>query len=198
MEVLILEKVNNKQSFRPIRRHTKELTDQKKIEYILNKTSVGYLGLVDEEGTYVVPLNYVWYEDKIYFHGSNQGRKYDALLNNHTYCFTAAEEYGTVANPVPAHTGTAYTSVMVFGKIKIVTDLEEAVSAMQAVLDKYVPGYYSSKLAKKHLEEYRSSLGSPTIVHCLIPERISAKEAIASYEDMYFPGSKQTSAHKKN
>lgn len=186
-----MEKMHSEHLYRPIRRKSKELKDEVKMKYLLNKSRVGYLGLADDEGTYVVPLNYVWYEDKIYFHGSNEGRKYDALLKGDTYCFTVVEDYGTVADPIPAHIGTAYTSVMAFGKIEMVADLEEARSAMQAMLDKYVPGYFSAELSKKHLETYRSSMGSPTIVYRLSPDRITAKEDSASLERLYFSGRKQ-------
>ncbi|WP_334314197.1 hypothetical protein [Aneurinibacillus sp. Ricciae_BoGa-3] len=41
---------------RRMRRATKEVTDRSKIEAFLDQSHVGYLGLVDDEGTYVVPL----------------------------------------------------------------------------------------------------------------------------------------------
>jgi nitroimidazol reductase NimA-like FMN-containing flavoprotein (pyridoxamine 5'-phosphate oxidase superfamily) len=55
---------------------------------------VGYLGLFDEEGTYVVPLNFVWLDEKIYFHGSEQGRKIDAIQKDHRVCFSISQDFG--------------------------------------------------------------------------------------------------------
>ncbi len=186
-----MEKNSREFENRPMRRQSKELRDEVKISYLLKKTRTGFLGLVDEEGTYVVPLNYVWYKDNIYFHGSNEGRKYDALLKGETYCFTVIDDYGTIADPIPANIGTAYTSAMVFGKVEMVADLEEAKQAMEAMLNKYVPGYFDTELSKKHLERYRSSMGSPTVVYRIIPDRITAKEVSESFDNLYLPGRKQ-------
>lgn len=71
----------------------------------------------------------------------------------------------------PIQTDTAYMSVMLFGKAGIMSDLEEATSAMQALLTKYVPGYYSSPLSKAHVEKYRLSLSSKTAIIKIRPFR---------------------------
>lgn len=44
----------------------------------------------------------------------------------------------------------------------------------------------------KHVEKYRSSMGSPTLVYRMVPEYMTAKEEIASYKDLYYPGRKKT------
>ena len=61
---------------------------------------------------------------------------------------TISENYGTMVDPVPAETDTAYMSVVANGLVEIVTDLNEATAAMQAMLDKYVPDYYHTPLSK--------------------------------------------------
>ncbi|MFC4545473.1 pyridoxamine 5'-phosphate oxidase family protein [Paenactinomyces guangxiensis] len=176
---------------RPLRRITKEVKDHERVTELLNSTRVGYLGLYDEEGTYVVPLNFTWYNEKIYFHGSDQGRKFDALQKEGTICFTVAQDLGTITNPVPAKTGTAYLSVMVFGSVHVVTDPREATEALQSMLDKYVPGYFAKPLSQKHVEKYRSSMGSATVVCRIDPDRITAKEDSGNPGQMYYPGRKQ-------
>lgn len=178
-------------NYRAMRRTLKEVKDESKTNDFLSAAQLGYLGLNDEEGTYVVPLNFVWKDGKIYFHGSEQGRKYDAIAMNQRVCFTISEDRGTIAKPVPANIGTAYMSVMVFGKIRILDGLKEKTAALQALLDKFVPGYFSQELAQKHVEEYQSSLGSKTVVYCLEPEQITAKEASAKEEELFYPGRKQ-------
>lgn len=173
---------------RPLRRTAKKVDDPERIHSFLQKASVGYLGLVDEEGTYVVPLNFVWWNDRICFHGAEEGRKSDALKHSPTVCFTVAEEHGTITNPVPAHTGTAYFSVMLFGRVEKVDDPAEATQVLDAMLNKYVPGYFSRPLSHKHVETYRSSMGSPTAVHRLFPIRVTAKEHRAYPDELFYPG----------
>lgn len=175
-----------------MRRSLKEIKNDRKINDLLSTAKVGYLGLYDEEGTYVVPLNFVWKDQKIYFHGSEQGRKTDAIKINKRVCFTISEDKGIVANPIPAKTGTSYTSVMVFGEIYIIDNLKEATAVLQAMLEKFVPGYFESELSQKHVDSYRSSLGSKTVVYCLDPDQITAKEDVAEEAQLFYPGRKQT------
>jgi len=175
----------------PIRYWKRDCTDQTKIETFLTATKAGFLGLSDEQQQpYVVPLNYVWYQDAIYFHGADTGRKCDIMKQNARVCFTVSEEYGTIADPVPASTDTAYMSVMIFGHATRVTELDEATAALQAMLEKYVPGYYDQPLAKQHVAKYRSSLNSEVAVYRIDPVHISAKENPLNQERAFYPGRK--------
>lgn len=183
---------------RAMRRTLKEVKDEAKMIDLLSKAKVGYLGLSDEEGTYVVPLNYVWKDQKIYFHGSEQGRKTDAIKLNKRVCFTVSEDRGTVANPAPANIGTDYMSVMVFGRVRVIESLEDATAALQAMLDKFVPGYFERELEGKYVDSYRSSLGSKTVVYCLEPDQLTAKETTADKDQLFYPGRKQQDDLKKN
>lgn len=182
------EQIRN-QNTRPIRRTVNELTSQIEIETCLRTVRTGYLGLQDNEGMYVVPLNFVWHNGSLYFHGSSEGRKTDALAQQEApVCFTAVEDWGTIAHPIPAHTSTAYRSVMVFGYPEKVESLKEATEALQAMLGKYVPGYYSSTLASSHVDKYRSSLGSPTSVYRITPLRMTGKINPIHPGQMFYPG----------
>lgn len=172
----------------PVRNHFLECKDEEKIQHFLSHARVGYLGLAQKDQPYVVPLNYVWRQDKIYFHGAETGRKIDMINENPHVCFTVSEEYGTIANPVPAKTDTAYMSVMAFGKVNRVTDLTEATEAMEQLLNKYVPGYFDSPLSKQHVEKYRSRLGSATSVFCISVEHLTAKENPLDEENKFYPG----------
>jgi uncharacterized protein len=153
-----------------------ECTDEGKINSFLTEKKTGYLGLTDQNIPYVVPLNYVWFEGDIYFHGASEGRKVDIIGVNPSACFTVSEDLGTMTDPVPAKTDTAYMSVMIFGKIEKVVEWEKATSVMQVMLDKYVPGYYVQRLSQAHVEKYRSSLGSRTAVFRIKTESLTAKE----------------------
>jgi len=165
-------------------------TDDKRIDQFLSQARIGYLGLTDGELPYVVPLNFIWMNDALYFHGAAQGRKIELIQANTNCCFTVAEEYGTMVSPIPAKTDTAYMSVMLFGALETVTDLDEATAIMQAMLDKYVPGYYDNSLSPSHVEKYRSSLGSHTVVFRLTPSARSAKENQLETGRAFYPGRK--------
>ena len=171
-----------------IRQEKRLCTDDKRIDQFLSHARTGYLGLTDKENPYVVPLNFIWMNEALYFHGAAHGRKIDLIQANPNCCFTVCEEYGTTVSPIPAKTDTAYMSAMLFGALEKVTDLQEATTAMQAMLDKYVPGYYDQSLSSSHVEKYRSSLGSHTVVFKLTPSVRTAKENPLDPQLAFYPG----------
>lgn len=171
-----------------IRQEKLMCTDNERIDQFLKEARTGYLGLTDGDLPYVVPLNFIWMNDTIYFHGASEGRKTKLIQANPNCCFTVAEEYGTLVSPIPAKTDTAYMSVMLFGKIESVNDINEATSVLQGMLDKYTPGYHNKKLSQTHVEKYHSSLGSHTVVYKLIPNIRTAKENQLNPQRTFYQG----------
>lgn len=171
-----------------MRQYALECKDEEKINRFLTSSKTGYLGMSDNGAPYVIPLNYVWWNGVIYFHGAAEGRKIDILSRNPQVCFTVSEEFGTMADPIPAMTDTAFMSVIIFGEAQPVTELSEATGAMQVMLDKYVPGYYHTALSGVHVERYRSSLGSKTLVFALTPLNLTAKENKLDRTKTYYKG----------
>ncbi len=159
-------------------RYTRRIcTDSKKIEMFLLKSRTGVLGMASDSCPYAVPVNYVWYNGSVYFHGMGSGKKENILSKSPMICFTIYEEYGTVTDEVPCHADTAYLSVMLFGKAEKVTDSEEATATLQKVLDKYMPGYYKQPLNSNMIEKYKSSMdGNAVSVYRVTPQEITAKE----------------------
>jgi uncharacterized protein len=171
-----------------VRLKLRECSDETAIQQFLERAETGFLGLSADDMPYVVPLNFVWKEHAIYFHGASEGRKADYMHRNAQGCFTVSQSYGTLTSPVPAHIDTAYMSVMLFGRLSTVDVLEEATSVMQAMIDKYMPGFYNQPLAAQHLDKYRSTLGSRTIIYKLAVESMSAKSNAVQEELLFHPG----------
>ncbi|WP_042349374.1 pyridoxamine 5'-phosphate oxidase family protein [Bacillus massiliigorillae] len=163
-------------------------TDQARIDAFLTNAQTGFLGLADGEIPYVIPLNFIYYKECFFFHGAEEGRKIDIIKTNPRACFTVSESYGTLVDPVPANTDTAYMSVIANGIVERVTDLDEATSAMQEMLHKYVPNYYLSPLSKKHVATYQSSYGSKTAVFKMKPNRLTAKENEIDEQKKFYSG----------
>jgi nitroimidazol reductase NimA-like FMN-containing flavoprotein (pyridoxamine 5'-phosphate oxidase superfamily) len=171
-----------------IRQKLRECHDQQKINTFLQDARIGFLGLSDQNHPYVIPVNYVWDDNYVYFHGSAEGRKNNVMESNPNVSFTVCEELGTIANPVPARVDTAYFSVFIVGKVEVVESIEEATEVLQLLLHKYVPDYYQAPLAQKHVETYRSSLGSPVGVFKIKITDLTAKENPRKEDMMFHPG----------
>ena len=65
--------------FREMRRKKQELSKEECID-ILQTAKTAVLGVVGDNGyPYTVPINFVYANDKIYFHGAKNGHKIDAI-----------------------------------------------------------------------------------------------------------------------
>lgn len=169
-------------------RYTKRVCKDKSIiEAFLKETRVGVVAMVDEENVpYAIPVNYVWHQGSIYFHGMGSGKKESLLLENPSVCFTVFHEYGTVIDPVPCHADTAYRSVVIFGKAEKIIDANESALVLQKLLDKYTPHYYKHQLAGSLIEKYRSTHdGKVVSVFQIQPNELTAKENIAQESELF-------------
>jgi nitroimidazol reductase NimA-like FMN-containing flavoprotein (pyridoxamine 5'-phosphate oxidase superfamily) len=167
-------------------------TDTEKIEKFIARSRVGVLGLKAGEYPYAVPLNYVWREGKVYFHGMGSGKRETLLREEPPVCFTIYEEYGVVKDKVPWHADTSYFSVMLFGKARRVILPEEAAAAMRDLVEKYMGGFYRDRADSVNadfIKRYRSSIdGNPVAVYSVKPDWTSAKENCAAPEELFKPG----------
>ena len=160
-----------------IRYVQRDCKDKHKIGKFLSKARTGVLGMDADDYPYVVPVNFIWHDGSLFFHGMGSGKKEKIISSEPLVCFTVYEEYGTVTDPMPCHADTSYMSVMLFGKVEKVVDFEEAASILQKLVEKYTPGYYKHPLTSKMIEKYRSSFdGNAVSVYRLTPKDVTAKE----------------------
>ena len=110
--------------FRPMRRFKQQISEAECIR-ILKEQPRGVLSLIGDDGyPYGIPLDHWYCEDdgKLYFHGAKEGHKIDAIAScdKVSYCvmdegFRKEGEWALNIN-----------SVIVFGRISLVTDNEKA------------------------------------------------------------------------
>ena len=102
---------------------------------ILEKGSSGVLALWDGEEPYAVPMSYVYSGGKLYFHCARAGRKLEAIrvCPKASFCVVAADDV------IPEKYTTAYRSVIVSGRLRIIEDEAEMVPALRLLAAKYNP-----------------------------------------------------------
>ncbi len=127
-------------------------------EAILQKASTGVLAVSGDDGyPYAVPLNFVYYKGKIYFHGAKEGHKLDAIKRNNKVSLCVVAEDNVHIEEFT----TYYRSVIAFGKARIVTEKELKIEALQALVAKH-----GSHLADARvMQEIVSGVD-----HCLVVE----------------------------
>ena len=118
--------------FREMRRG-KQLLCMEDTIAVMDRCTNGVLAcLGDEEYPYAVPLSYVYFNNKIYFHSAKTGHKIDSITKNPKVSFSVIDEDTIVSEKYT----TYFRSVIAFGKARIVEG-DERLEAFKALVEKY-------------------------------------------------------------
>ena len=120
-------------------------------EFLATETE-GRLATSDASGQpYITPLNYLYREGIIYFHSKLLGRKLDNIAENNRVCFEVSKvEKLTVTNDRPCACSTRYTSVLVFGAARVISDDAEKAVLLNLLVEKYAGGKAFEPVEEKH------------------------------------------------
>lgn len=124
---------NEKENIR-MRRKDRQVTDIETIKDILDSCKTCHVGMISEGIPYVVPLSYGYdISDGIltmYLHSAKEGMKMDALKKNNNVCFEVCTEGKPVYAETPCNSGYYYSSVIGFGKVEFIDDVESKCEAL--------------------------------------------------------------------
>lgn len=112
------------------------------IEALLARSQVGRIATLSPEGyPYVVPMHFVYYNEKIYTHGLAKGQKLNHIALNSKVGFEVDEMLGLLIDgvEVACNTNTEFKSVIIFGTAKTLTDPTEKTEVLNKIVDKYTP-----------------------------------------------------------
>jgi len=120
-----------------MRRKDKEITDKKKILDIISRAQVCYLGMSKGNMPYVIPINFGYYEDTIYFHCALEGEKIDVLQENPHVCMVFNVDNKLINNIVQDDWTMHYKSVIAYGKIEFIMDITQRQDAINIMFHHY-------------------------------------------------------------
>ena len=86
-----------------MRRTDKEITNRSEIDTILSKATVCRIGLVDNNVAYIVPLNFGYKNNCLYFHSAPIGKKIELITKNNMVCFEVDIDYDIVNTGIPCN-----------------------------------------------------------------------------------------------
>ena len=154
--------------FREMRRSKQRLPREVAVE-ILERNTSGVLALSGDDGyPYAVPMSYVYAEGKIYFHSAKNGHKIDAIQRNEKASFCVIDQ----DQIVPEQYTTFFRSVIVFGRLRLVEDMEEMRRIAATLAMKY-----SADFKEGIPKEINASIRNMAVLELTI-DHITAKEAI--------------------
>lgn len=122
-----------------MRRKDKEIANHSEVEELLTNALVGRLGTCFNNIPYITPVNFVYDQNKIYFHSALEGRKIENIESNPNICFEIDEVLSIIPGRRPCGTTTEYKSLIIYGDIKFITDINEKTFALNKLIEKYAP-----------------------------------------------------------
>ncbi|MHB8918900.1 MAG: pyridoxamine 5'-phosphate oxidase family protein [Desulfocucumaceae bacterium] len=145
----------------------KLLLNNKDSRSLLARAVWGDLAAIGPEGPYIIPMHFVLEGNIIYFHSSPKGLKIEYMRRDSRICFGVSELIRIEEDPEPCKFATRYRSVQVFGRARMVEEMEEKVSALNLISKKY--------FGSGHFQPLTPEKAASVAVIALHIERISGR-----------------------
>lgn len=123
-----------------MRREQCAVTDPEKIVEVLKRCTIGRLATIGVDGyPYITPLNYVYWQNSIYFHCARDGEKIDNILRDSRVCFEVDIPLAYLgmdfeSNRSACQVHQFYHSVIIRGNAEIIRDIDEKVGSLNALM----------------------------------------------------------------
>lgn len=138
--------------------------DRETIHRILDDAIICHVGIVREDGPFVVPTIFGRTGDTIYFHGSVASGNLRLMRDGADICVTATIVDGIVAARSLFNHSMNYRSVVAFGRTRRVTDPAEREAALRAISDHLMPGRWEDARGPSRAEDLQTSVLAMDIV----------------------------------
>ena len=140
-----------------MRRKDKDITNIDDILSIIKKCKVCRIGLSENNKPYIVPLNYgfnfVNNTLTLFFHSAHVGKKMDIIKNNNNACFEIDCDTGLIETSRPCSYSYAFKSIIGFGKIIFLEDIDEKVEGLNKIINHQTEKNTSSVFPPEELEK---------------------------------------------
>lgn len=122
--------------YKEMRRKEKKMSvDEAKT--LLGEAEVGRLAMSLNDEPYVVPVTFVYFNEKIFFHCAREGKKIDYVSANAKVCFEVDEFLDVKTGDNPCNYTLMYRSVIAYGTAVFVEDVGEREEALTRLVKKY-------------------------------------------------------------
>ena len=127
-----------------MRRSEFEINDKEAMLTLLSECEYGTLSLSNNGEPYGVPLNFVWWEEGIAFHGAKEGKKMTLIAQNPSACFNVVKSYAFIPSYFSGTTAACpatqfFASVSLGGTLQYIENSEQKASVLNALMEKLQP-----------------------------------------------------------
>jgi nitroimidazol reductase NimA-like FMN-containing flavoprotein (pyridoxamine 5'-phosphate oxidase superfamily) len=130
-----------------MRRKEREVTDPQKMQEIIKKSTICRLGLVNNGEAYIVPVNFGYMNNSLYFHSALEGRKVDLLNKNKRVTFEIEGDY-SIDKAGKTGCDVKYQSIFGKGTADFIEDREEKIRGLKAIMRQCTGSEYAFSLDK--------------------------------------------------
>ena len=134
-----------------MRRKDRAVTSPTEIVEIMSRCEVLHLAIAAQPAPYLLPVNFGMEPDgmTLYVHGAMEGTKYDLLAKNDQVGFEMECTSGLVLDEASHSCTMNYESVMGWGTVSEVTDLDGKLHALDCIMRQYLSEdfYYDPAVA---------------------------------------------------
>lgn len=124
-----------------MRRTDREVTDYHQMLEILGACDCCRLGLTDQTGAYIVPMNFGYEEAGgklfLYFHSAREGKKLGLIQKQKHVSFEMDRNHKLVRGDIACAYGFRFQSIMGRGRVEILNAEEEKLHALQVIMSHY-------------------------------------------------------------
>lgn len=117
--------------------------DRNALHAVLDAGRVCHLGVVVGGAPRVIPTSYGRIDDTLYLHGSTGARSLREALGREV-CVTVTHLDGIVLGRSVFHHSVNYRSAMIYGTPRHVTDPEEKLTGLRAIVEQLAPGQWDA------------------------------------------------------
>ena len=121
-----------------MRRKDREVTDQEEIQKIFDDCKVCRIGIVDEDGPYIVPMNYGYVKEEgkviLYFHGAREGKKIDLIRKNPNGGIELDYKHELEEGKLACQYSYYYASIIGKGTASIIDNPKEKLKALNVIM----------------------------------------------------------------
>ena len=150
-----------------MRRKDKKIDSQDLIHEILTTSLICHLALFDSEYPYVVPMNYGYKNNCLYFHCATHGKKIDLIRKNKNVGFEIVHYHKIIKKELSCDWTTKYRSIMGTGSVEIISEADEKRYGLDILMKQH----------GREINTYEDKAVKRVLVLKLTIESLSAKQS---------------------
>lgn len=152
------------------------MAESREIEELLERVPYGVVSFIDGGKSRQLPVNFVYLNKAIYFHGSDRNRHFSVLKHNNSVSFSAFLPLSFIPSYAFHQTSACsatqfFESVLIDGHAEFVVKRTERITALTALMQKLQP---EGKYKSLYSPDCEKILDNTSVIR-IIPKNISAK-----------------------